>query len=44
MLIVGVSMFVIAVLFMEGERQYKSLFVDYFVADFLTSTNKGLSK
>lgn len=43
LIIVGVSMFVMVFLFMEGERQYKSLFVDYVIADFITSTNDGAS-
>lgn len=43
MLYFGVLMFIAALLFMEGERQYKSYFVEYIMADFLTSTNKSLN-
>ncbi len=38
LLTIGIMMFVISFLFMEGERQYKSLFVDYVMADFLTNS------
>lgn len=36
--IAGIVFFLLGFFFMEGERQYKSLFVDYVMADFLTIT------
>ena len=37
---VGFSMFMSGFFFMEGERQYKSLFIDYVMADFITLTDR----
>lgn len=39
LIVIAIAMFVTGFLFMEGERQYKSLFVDYVMADFLTMDN-----
>ena len=39
LMVIAVTMFATGLFFMEGERQYKSLFVDYVMADFLTIDN-----
>lgn len=41
---VGLVCFMSVFSFMEGERQYKSLFTDYVLADFITSTSENLTE
>lgn len=42
LLTLAISLAIGAILFMEGEKQYKLLFVDYLMADFLTTTDDDL--